>query len=83
MIGSAAPATAGVAQVAFVKTRDREQGVRRAMALLGQVDVENKHVLLKPNFNSADPTPGSTHPDVLRTLVGGVVGGERTSDHGR
>jgi uncharacterized protein (DUF362 family) len=25
---------------------------------------------LKPNFNSSDPTPGSTHNDVLRTLVG-------------
>jgi uncharacterized protein (DUF362 family) len=25
--------------------------------------------LLKPNFNSADAAPGSTHPDVLRTLV--------------
>ncbi|HUW11343.1 MAG TPA: DUF362 domain-containing protein, partial [Anaerolineae bacterium] len=29
-----------------------------------------KQVLLKPNFNSTDPPPGSTHPDVLRTLVG-------------
>jgi uncharacterized protein (DUF362 family) len=26
-------------------------------------------VLLKPNFNSADPAPGSTHNDVLRALV--------------
>jgi len=26
-------------------------------------------VLLKPNFNSADPAPGSTHPAVLRALV--------------
>jgi uncharacterized protein (DUF362 family) len=24
---------------------------------------------LKPNFNSADPSPGSTHPDILRTLL--------------
>ncbi len=28
-----------------------------------------KHVFLKPNFNSADPTPGSTHPEVLAALV--------------
>jgi uncharacterized protein (DUF362 family) len=26
-------------------------------------------VLLKPNFNSADPAPGSTHPDTLAALL--------------
>lgn len=59
----------GVAQVALVKTMDRAGGVRRAIELLGINPVEGKDVLLKPNFNSADPPPGSTHPDVLRTLV--------------
>lgn len=62
-------ATKGMAQVAFVKTRDRVQGVRRAIDLLGLPNVQNKQILLKPNFNSADPTPGSTHPDLLRALV--------------
>ena len=57
------------ARVAFVKTADRADGVRRALALLGTNPVEGKTVLLKPNFNSADPAPGSTHNDVLRTLV--------------
>lgn len=57
------------ARVAFVKTADRAEGVRRALALLGTNPVEGKSVLLKPNFNSADPAPGSTHNDVLRTLV--------------
>lgn len=56
-------------QVAFVKTRDRAEGVRRALDLLGLNPVRNQHVLLKPNYNSADPTPGSTHNDVLRALV--------------
>ncbi|MDF1512279.1 MAG: twin-arginine translocation signal domain-containing protein, partial [Anaerolineae bacterium] len=56
------------AQVAFVKTTDRADGVRRALDLLGINPVAGKTVLLKPNFNSADPTPGSTHDDVLRTL---------------
>ncbi len=69
----AAPATVTVspplARVAFVKTRDRAEGVRRAMRLLGGNAVQGKAVVLKPNFNSADPTPGSTHPTVLRTLV--------------
>lgn len=58
-----------LAQVAFVKTTDRAEGVRQAIDLLGFNPVEGKRVFLKPNFNSADPTPGSTHPDVLRTLV--------------
>jgi len=59
----------GTARVAFVKTRDRIQGVQQAMEMLGKPSIEGKKVYLKPNFNSPDPTPGSTHPDVLRTLV--------------
>jgi uncharacterized protein (DUF362 family) len=60
---------AGLAQVAFVKTRDRVEGTRRALALLGQNPVSGKRVLLKPNFNSADPAPASTHPDTLQALI--------------
>jgi len=59
----------GSAQVALVKTRDRAEGVRRALALLGLNAFSNKNVLLKPNFNSAHSTPGSTHEDVLRALI--------------
>ncbi|NLF01974.1 MAG: DUF362 domain-containing protein [Anaerolineales bacterium] len=58
-----------MAQVAFVKTDDRATGVERALALLGFGGVQGKHLFLKPNFNSADPPPGSTHDDILRTLV--------------
>ena len=57
------------ARIAFVKTGDRSDGVRRAMALLDPNDWAGKSVLIKPNFNSADPAPGSTHLDVLRTVV--------------
>ena len=59
----------GSAKVAFVKTRDRAEGVRMAVDLLGVNPIEGKRVFLKPNFNSADPAPGSTHPDVLRAIV--------------
>ncbi len=59
----------GIARIAFVKTDDRADGVRRAIDLLGINPVEGKTVFLKPNFNSADPTPGSTHPLVLSALV--------------
>jgi uncharacterized protein (DUF362 family) len=58
-----------MARVAFVKTRDRVAGVRRALDLLDLDPVQGGSVLFKPNFNSADPVPGSTHNDVLRTLV--------------
>jgi uncharacterized protein (DUF362 family) len=67
-------ATLEVAQVAFVRTRDRADGVRRALALLGfdqpgANPMRGNDVLIKANFNSADPVPASTHLDVLRTLA--------------
>jgi uncharacterized protein (DUF362 family) len=59
-----------MSRVAFVKTGDRAEGVRKAIDLLGSNPVNGKSVFLKPNFNSSDPAPGSTHPDVLRATVG-------------
>ena len=59
----------GSTRVALVKTMDRAGGVRKAIELLGINPVAGENVLLKPNYNSADPAPGSTHPDVLRALV--------------
>ena len=56
-------------QVSLVRTSDRAKGVRRDIALLESNPVRGKTVMLKPNFNSADPTPGSTHIDTLRALV--------------
>jgi uncharacterized protein (DUF362 family) len=61
---------ADMVRLAFVKTRDRVAGVREALQLLGLNPVQGKQVLLKPNFNSADPAPASTHQETLRTLVG-------------
>ena len=58
-----------MSRVAFVKTRDRAEGVRRAIDLLENNPVNGKSVFLKPNFNSSDPAPGSTHPDVLRATL--------------
>ena len=58
-----------MAQVAFVKTKNRSTGVERALDLLG-FDVDQRgHWFVKPNFNSADRAPGSTHNDVLRTII--------------
>jgi uncharacterized protein (DUF362 family) len=61
--------TARTAQVAFVKTSDRATGVRRAIALLEANTVRGKDLFIKANFNSADPTPGSTHTDTLAALI--------------
>lgn len=58
-----------LARVALVKTDSRAEGVRRSIQLLGVNPVSGKSVFLKPNFNSADPTPGSTHNDTLEALV--------------
>ncbi len=56
-------------RVSVVQVQEREAGVRGAIAALGQNPVKNKAVLIKPNFNTADPTPGSTHNDTLAALV--------------
>jgi len=64
---TAAPPAPG--RVALVKTPDRAEGVRRALELLDLNPVQGKNVFLKPNFNSADPFPGSTHNDTLAALI--------------
>lgn len=59
----------GVATIALVKTTDRSAGVRRALEILEINPISGRNVLVKPNFNSADAAPGSTHDEVLRTLL--------------
>ena len=66
---SAQEITSSMAKIAFVKTTNRAEGVRKAVELLGINPVSGESVFLKPNYNSAHPAPGSTHPDVLRSLV--------------
>lgn len=56
-------------RVALIKTTDRASGVVRAIELLGINPVTGKAVLIKPNFNTADPYPASTHIDTLSTLI--------------
>jgi uncharacterized protein (DUF362 family) len=58
-----------MAKVALVRTEDRGEGVRRGLTLLGINPVKGREVLLKPNFNTADPAPASTHNDTLRSLI--------------
>jgi uncharacterized protein (DUF362 family) len=58
-----------MSRVAFVKTEDRKSGVSQSIKTLGINPVRNKDVLIKPNFNTADRAPGSTHNDTLVALV--------------
>ena len=58
-----------MSRVAFVKTEDRLKGVKAALKALAVNPVRGKNVLIKPNFNTADPVPGSTHNDTLMALI--------------
>lgn len=64
------PGEKGLGRVALARTGDRAAGIKRAIHLLGDNPVRGKRVLLKPNFNTADPFPASTHNDTLVHLVG-------------
>ena len=65
---------ASMTRIGIVHTTDRLQGVPRAIALLQSNSLRGKAVVLKPNFNSADAFPGSTHNDTLRALVQTIQG---------
>ncbi|MGC1402919.1 MAG: twin-arginine translocation signal domain-containing protein, partial [Thermodesulfobacteriota bacterium] len=56
-------------RVALITTRDRKAGVRASIKALGINPAKGKAVLINPNFNTADITPGSTHNDTLVALV--------------
>ena len=56
-------------KISLVRTTNRADGVKKSISLLKDNQVRGRAVVLKPNFNSADVTPGSTHIDTLRALV--------------
>jgi uncharacterized protein (DUF362 family) len=56
-------------RVAFLKTEDRKAGTISCLRALGVNPAKGKNVLVKPNFNTADEVPGSTHNDTLVALV--------------
>jgi uncharacterized protein (DUF362 family) len=58
-----------IGRVSLVKTENRKEGVAKSIAALNMNPVKGKNVLIKPNFNTADATPGSTHNDTLSALV--------------
>lgn len=56
-------------RVALVRTADRRDGVAAAMRLFDPRGIDGRRVVLKPNFNSADEAPASTHNDTLSQIV--------------
>lgn len=61
--------TAAKTRVSVIETDNRTTGTSLCIDALDIKPIKNKHVLIKPNFNTADPAPGSTHNDTLVALV--------------
>ena len=57
------------ATVALVRGSNRSQAVHEVLKLVSFKNMKGKSVFVKPNFNTADTPPGSTHNDILSTLV--------------
>jgi len=71
----APPVRAATSTLYLVRTTDRAEGIRRGLALLGLPPLQGRRVVVKPNFNSGDEFPASTHPDTLAALVQHVKAG--------
>jgi uncharacterized protein (DUF362 family) len=56
-------------RVVLVRTEDRVEGVKKCLDLLNIDPFQGKSVLVKPNFNTSDEAPGSTHNDTLKALL--------------
>ena len=70
-------------RVALVRTSDRKRGVTEVLKLFDPRNIAGKRVVLKPNFNTADETPGSTHNDTLAQLVTELHERGRAQRHAR
>ncbi|MFC1489699.1 DUF362 domain-containing protein [Candidatus Latescibacterota bacterium] len=65
-------------QVAVIKTDNRAHGVSSIIDMIDASSAKGRRILIKPNFNTADPTPGSTHNDTLKQVITDIrgLGGE-------
>ncbi|MFX1366743.1 MAG: DUF362 domain-containing protein [Promethearchaeota archaeon] len=55
--------------VAVIYTKDRVYGVNKSLELLGINPINGKNVILKPNFNTADPPPASSSMETIKELI--------------
>ncbi|MFW9822757.1 MAG: DUF362 domain-containing protein [Candidatus Thorarchaeota archaeon] len=56
-------------RLAIISTKDRVYGVNKALELLDINPVNNKNVIFKPNFNTADPPPASSSMETVKQLL--------------
>jgi uncharacterized protein (DUF362 family) len=56
-------------KVAVVVTDNRREGITKAIELLDINPFKGRQVVFKPNFNTADPPPASTHIDTFEQIV--------------
>ena len=62
----------GLSKVFVVRTDDRNSGLAALIAMVDLGFAAGKGVVLKPNFNSAEAFPASTHDDTIRCVVAGL-----------
>lgn len=62
----------GKSRVILVRTDSRAEGVKKCLDLLDFDPFGGKSVLVKPNLNTSDETPGSTHADTLKAILQGA-----------
>ncbi|HUU77947.1 MAG TPA: DUF362 domain-containing protein [candidate division Zixibacteria bacterium] len=56
-------------KIAIISTKDRIYGVNKSFELLGINPVKGKNIIFKPNFNTADDPPASTHMDTMKQMI--------------
>ena len=56
-------------KVYTISTEDRITGIKTLLKQFNYDQLKEKKVVIKANFNSADPFPASTHPDTVKTLL--------------
>jgi len=56
-------------ELALARSPDRSSALKAAVGLLGKINFGGKGLYLKANFNSPDPFPATTHPDMLGAVV--------------
>lgn len=58
-------------EVFLIKTDNRIEGMKAIFSYYSSIfeSLKHKHVVIKPNFNTADPVPASTDIQVLRELI--------------
>jgi uncharacterized protein (DUF362 family) len=61
------------AKVLVCSNMDREVAARSLLEAFHMDDLAGKNIMVKPNFNTADPSPGSTDIATLRTVLKHVL----------